>query len=143
MHETIKGTLFLIEDIVRSRQRYYEFNTLSIDLSPVLFFIYSLVLFAARSTKGITRLSPVERASIKLPDEVKEVLIGILLGDAQVKRFIDDTLYIVVKRLKICYDFSILFIYLFIASLKVVYNNPKIEKAKILNENKGKSGIYL
>lgn len=58
--------------------------TLSIDLSPVLFFIYSLVLFAARSTKGITRLSPTERASIKLPDEVKEVLIGILLGDGQV-----------------------------------------------------------
>jgi hypothetical protein len=46
--------------------------------------MYSPVLFAARSTKGITRLSPTERASIKLPDEVKEVLIGILLGDGQV-----------------------------------------------------------
>lgn len=105
--------------------------------------MYSSVLFAVRSTKGITRLSPAERASKKLPDEVKEVLIGILLGDAQVKRFIDYALCIVVKGLKICYDFSILFIYLFIASLKVVYNNPKVEKAKILNENKGKSGIYL
>jgi len=94
--------------------------------------MYSSVLFAARSTKGITRLSPTERASKNIPDEVKEILIGILLGDAQVKRFIDDALCIVVKRLKICYDFSRLFIYLFIASLKVVYNNPKIEKAKIL-----------
>lgn len=58
--------------------------------------MYSPVLFAARSTKGITRLSPTERAAIKLPDEVKEVLIApaaalrrlepaalrILLGDA-------------------------------------------------------------
>ena len=48
--------------------------------------MYSPVLFAARSTKGITRLSPTERASIKLPDEVKEVLIGILLGDAHIVR---------------------------------------------------------
>ena len=48
--------------------------------------MYSTVLFAARSTKGITRLSPTERAAIKLPDEVKEVLIGILLGDAHIVR---------------------------------------------------------
>ena len=48
--------------------------------------MYSPVLFAARSTKGITRLSPTERASVKLPDEVKEVLIGILLGDAHIVR---------------------------------------------------------
>jgi len=39
--------------------------------------MYSLVLFAARSTKGITRLSPTERASKKLPNEVREVLIGL------------------------------------------------------------------
>jgi len=48
--------------------------------------MYSPVLFAARSTKGITHLSPTERAEIKLPDEVKEVLIGILLGDAHIVR---------------------------------------------------------
>ena len=41
---------------------------------------------AARSTKGITRLSFSERASIKLPDEVKEILIGILLGYAHIVR---------------------------------------------------------
>ena len=29
------------------------------------------------------------------------------------------------------------------ASNKFVYNNPKSEKAVILNENKGKSGIYI
>ena len=46
----------------------------------------SPVLQAARSTKGIKRLSFSERASIKLPDEVKEILIGILLGDAHIVR---------------------------------------------------------
>lgn len=48
--------------------------------------MYSSVLFAARSIKEITRLFPIERAAIKLPDEVKEVLIGILLGDAHIVR---------------------------------------------------------
>ena len=54
------------------------------DWYPILFFMYSSVLFAAHSTKGIIRLSPTERASIKLPDEVKEVLIGILLDDGHI-----------------------------------------------------------
>nr|YP_010390662.1 GIY-YIG endonuclease [Fusarium asiaticum]YP_010391086.1 GIY-YIG endonuclease [Fusarium nepalense]UPX02680.1 GIY-YIG endonuclease [Fusarium vorosii]QJT58192.1 GIY-YIG endonuclease [Fusarium asiaticum]QJT58247.1 GIY-YIG endonuclease [Fusarium asiaticum]QJT58302.1 GIY-YIG endonuclease [Fusarium asiaticum]QJT58357.1 GIY-YIG endonuclease [Fusarium asiaticum] len=112
------------------------------DLSSIILFIYSRVLFAARSTKGIIRLSPSERAAVKLPDESKEVLIGILLGDAQVNSF-DNALSIVVKRLKLYYDLSILFIYLYFANFKVVYINPSIEKAKILKENKGKSGIYL
>lgn len=44
------------------------------------------VLYVARSTKGVTRLSPYERASIILPDQVKDVLIGILLGDAHVAK---------------------------------------------------------
>nr|QJQ35385.1 LAGLIDADG endonuclease [Fusarium pseudonygamai] len=56
------------------------------DLSSIILFIYSRVLFAARSTKGIIRLSPSERAAVKLPDESKEVLIGILLGDAHIVR---------------------------------------------------------
>ena len=46
----------------------------------------SPILFAARSTKGIVRMSPSERALIKLPDEVKEILIGILLGDGHISR---------------------------------------------------------
>ena len=46
----------------------------------------SRVLQVARSTKGISRLSLSERASIKLTDEVKEILIGILLGDAHIVR---------------------------------------------------------
>lgn len=44
------------------------------------------MLFTTRSTKGIKRLSSLERASINLPDEIKEILIGILLGDAHMVR---------------------------------------------------------
>jgi len=106
--------------------------------------MYSPVLFAARSTKGVTRLSPTERASIKLPDKAKEVLIGIgfLLGDAHIRG-------IVVKRLVLfgfyCFTYFLTFyrIYVNFANLKVVYYNPKVEKATILKGNKGKSGIYL
>jgi LAGLIDADG DNA endonuclease family len=54
------------------------------DLSYIIFFVSSKILL--RSTKGITRLSSAERATIKLPDETKEVLVGILLGDAHIVR---------------------------------------------------------
>jgi hypothetical protein len=42
----------------------------------------SLVLYAARSTKGILRLSSTDRALVTIPDDLKEVLVGILLGDS-------------------------------------------------------------
>lgn len=35
-------------------------------------------------TKGVPRLSSSQRASILLPDEIKEILVGILLGDAHI-----------------------------------------------------------
>lgn len=46
----------------------------------------SLVFFAARSTKGIQRLSSAERALITMPEDVRDTLIGILLGDAHIVR---------------------------------------------------------
>ena len=49
-------------------------------------FLISLVLFATRSTKGIKRLSSAERAGISISDDVKEVLVGILLGDAHISK---------------------------------------------------------
>jgi hypothetical protein len=48
--------------------------------------VSSLVVQAARSTKGILRLSPNERALIKLSDEVQEILVGIILGDGHISR---------------------------------------------------------
>lgn len=53
----------------------------------------SLVLYATRSTKGIVRLSSAERALVTLPDEIKEILVGILLGDAHIARRSSTTNY--------------------------------------------------
>lgn len=47
----------------------------------VSFFMPSLILMAASSTKGIKRLTKAERAEVELPEEIKDVLVGILLGD--------------------------------------------------------------
>lgn len=46
----------------------------------------SLILYVVRSTKGILRLSSAERALVTLPDDLEEVLVGILLGDAHIVR---------------------------------------------------------
>lgn len=44
------------------------------------------MLYVALSTKGILRLSSKERACVALPDETKDVLVGILLGDAHIAK---------------------------------------------------------
>lgn len=44
----------------------------------------SSVIKTTRSTKGIIRLSAAERKLILMPDDIKDVLIGILLGDAHI-----------------------------------------------------------
>ena len=41
-------------------------------------------MYAARSTKGITRLSSAERVLITIPNGIKDVLGGILLGDGHI-----------------------------------------------------------
>ena len=38
------------------------------------------------STKGIPRLSSADRALIIIPDEIKDIIVGILLGDAHIVR---------------------------------------------------------
>jgi hypothetical protein len=45
-----------------------------------------MIFFATRPTKGIIRLSSSERALIKLPDDTKDILIGIIIGDAHISR---------------------------------------------------------
>jgi len=37
-----------------------------------------MILYTARSTKSVTRLSSAERALITIPDETKDILVGIL-----------------------------------------------------------------
>jgi hypothetical protein len=43
-------------------------------------------VFAARSTKGVTRLSSAERILTTIPDYIKDILVGVLLGDANIVR---------------------------------------------------------
>ena len=38
----------------------------------------------ARSTKGITRLSTAERVVLTLPSDIKDILMGIMLGDGHI-----------------------------------------------------------
>ena len=57
------------------------------DFKPAIILIWTgLVFYAARSTKGIIRLSSAQRALITIPDDIKDVLIGVLLGDAHIAR---------------------------------------------------------
>lgn len=46
----------------------------------------NLVFYVAQSTKGIICLSSTERALIIIPDNIRDVLIGILVGDAHIVR---------------------------------------------------------
>ena len=41
-------------------------------------------MFVARSIKDIKHLSSVDRALITISDDVKEILVGMLLGDAHI-----------------------------------------------------------
>ena len=42
------------------------------------------MLYVGRSTKGITRLSSAERVVITLPNDIKDILVGIMLGDGHI-----------------------------------------------------------
>jgi hypothetical protein len=46
--------------------------------------LFSTTQINARSTKGIKRLSSTERALITIPKKKKDILVGILLGDAHI-----------------------------------------------------------
>ena len=46
----------------------------------------SLVAINKRYLKGVTCLSSLERKQILMPNDIKDVLIGILLGDAHIVR---------------------------------------------------------
>jgi hypothetical protein len=44
------------------------------------------MFFALRSTKGVTRLSSAERILISISKYIKDILVGVLLGDAHIVR---------------------------------------------------------
>jgi len=121
-------------------------------------------LSKASSTKGIKKLSSGGRAKLVLPEEVKEMLIGILLGEdyfcisGKILEF--KSLFCLRKILKLYFrviflclelcdlsDFTTMGYYkdgcYLITSSVLFYSNAELHKTSILAENKGKSGIYL
>ena len=52
------------------------------DFKVIVFFV--ITSFFYRSTKGILRLSASERVLITIPNDVKDILVDILLGDAHI-----------------------------------------------------------
>lgn len=57
----------------------YQFYTYLIMISV-------LIIHRKYSTKGIKRLSSAERALVTIPSEIKDILVGILLGDAHISQ---------------------------------------------------------
>jgi hypothetical protein len=54
--------------------------------TPIIPLYVGIMFFAARSTKGVTRLSSAERILITIPDYIKDILVGVLLDDAHIVR---------------------------------------------------------
>lgn len=54
--------------------------------TPIIPLCVGIMFFAARSTKGVTRLSSAEIILITIPDYIKDILVGVLLGDAHIVR---------------------------------------------------------
>lgn len=91
-------------------------------------------------------MSAAERKLIFMPEEIKDVLIGIVLGDAHILR--------VVRFIAVCLLFDLnsnllpageiseLTLSAPLLTPVLVYYEPKAEKASVLTDNKGKSGVY-
>lgn len=102
------------------------------------------------STKGVPRLSSADRALIIMPDEIKEILVGILQGDALVRKIVYGfSIFLVfftsyfLDLYSYFYSYSTVDLYYSLVLPVLIYSNPKSDKSKILSENKGKPGIYL
>ena len=81
-----------------------------------------------------------------MTDELKNILVGILLGDGWVCKIVNFIFLAFYYLLYISIDNTTSTFYsISILSLipVLVYSEPKLDKAHILTENKGKSGIYL
>lgn len=47
-------------------------------------YLYNILPVNKKSLPGIKRLSSAERKLINIPDKVRDILVGILLGDAHI-----------------------------------------------------------
>jgi len=59
-----------------------EDRVLKMDLSFLYFFISTL--FYAKSTKGIKRLTKEEKAVFYIPNNLRNVIVGIMLSDGHI-----------------------------------------------------------
>lgn len=136
----MRHCLYDNEDIVRPLLKINGYNLY--DLSA------SLVAIKNRSTKGVNRLSSSERKQILMPNNIKDVLIGILLADT-LRCIVLSMLLLYLFQINICFQENIFLfnnpnlISLSCLSPVFVYNELKFEKPSGLTENKGKSGVYL
>ena len=86
-----------------------------------------------------------------MPDENKDIIVGILLGDALYRKIVYGliccSIFLVFFTSYFLdlysYSYSTLDLYYSIVLPLLIYSNPKSDKSKILSENKGKPGIYL
>ena len=93
---------------------------------------------ATRSTKGITRLSAAERKLILMPDDIKDVLIGILLGDAHKMRVVIYIALYFLFDIHLNIEENLELTLMSTPLLRCVYSDIKTEKALILSNNKRK-----
>ena len=101
-----------------------------------MFLSVSTVRSAARSTKGIVRLSSAQRSLITMSDEIRDLLVGILLGDSWVCKIVNLIIYLAFYYLlNISINNTALTLYpcstLSLIPI-LIYSEPKLDKASIL-----------
>lgn len=102
----------------------------------------SLIPISKRTTKGITRLSSQERKLIVMPDDIKDVLIGILLGDAHiVKRSSTGNSRLVYAQTAILHKAYFEYVYSFFTSFCVKDYVPQSKVVRDKRTNKIYSSI--
>jgi hypothetical protein len=99
---------------------------INIIFTPINPLCVGIMFFAVRSTKGITRLSSAERILISIPDYIKDILMGVLLGDAYiVRRSSTGNSRLVYAQTAIALKVSLIMyiVYLYLFVLKIIYLN--------------------
>lgn len=90
-------------------------------------------------------MSSADRGLIEFPDEVKEILVGILLGDAFIVRVVVFiALYLLLGQINFNIEDNLELTLMSTPLLTpvLVYSDIKSERISILTDNKGKSGVY-
>lgn len=104
------------------------------------------MLYVVRSTKGITRLSSAEdkRALITIPNDIKDVLVGILLGDAHiVRRSSTSNSRLVYAQTAVAHKEYFYYVYNLFMPLCAIIYIPKLRIVRDSRTNKAYSAIFF